>query len=362
MYPIILALTLPILAIFFSQLFRQEWQFRMFDGPMRMLLASIIFVYFYYKKLDFARIIALTAAPALWLMPLVLHAHPEVFALWNNRFATAAVDPTALGTYSLVLIVLCLFSIENFSSTNYKQILFQLSGILAGIYVLIGTETRGGWLPLPIIFMVFIALNKHKINVTYLKAVLCLLILSALVLFSVYPSIWHRLASSYVEIVAWLDHTDRESSTGLRLTMWQMSWALFQHNPIYGYGETGFADLLQEPWIMSISSPESRRIMLVNGPHNELISNLIRSGFMGGISVLAMFFIPLHLFWQNRHNTYSTLASHLGIAFVLSLILASISSEVVSLKYTRSFYGLLIAGLTAQTIREQLLQLRAEST
>jgi O-antigen ligase len=135
--------------------------------------------------------------------------------------------------------------------------------------------------------------------------------------------------------------------------MWQISWELFKHNPFYGYGDNGFRELLNEPWITSIASPEAREIILFNGPHNEFLANLIRSGFMGGLSVLCLFFIPLDLFWRNRNIPQTSKASHLGLSFITCLIICSISSEVLTLKYTNTFYGLIIASLTAQIFQSK---------
>jgi O-antigen ligase len=75
---------------------------------------------------------------------------------------------------------------------------------------------------------------------------------------------------------------------------------------------------------------------------------------MGGISVLCLFLVPLGLFWLNRNNPQIRLACHLGLAYIVSLMFCSISSEVLTLKYTTSFYGLIISGLAAQVILGQV--------
>jgi O-antigen ligase len=129
-----------------------------------------------------------------------------------------------------------------------------------------------------------------------------------------------------------------------------MSWELFKHNPLFGYGDGNFGAYLNENWILSISSPETREIILLNGPHNEFLANLLRSGVMGGISVLGLFLFTLRFFWKNKDNEQSYQASHYGIAFIICLLFCSISSEVLTMKYTATFYGLMIAGLTAQII------------
>ncbi|OAI03354.1 O-antigen ligase family protein [Methylomonas methanica] len=353
MLPIIFTLTLPLTAVFISQTLRQDWVIKAYDGPSRMFLSTLLILYFSYKKIDFSKLISITAPVALLLTVPVIYLHPDILEKWGGRFATVAVDPTQFGTYTLVLTAFCLFGIETPITSPGKLLVIQTLGLLAGLYLITGSGTRGSWLALPPLILLWIMLKGRMIHIRALLIFAVVFFIGLILISLFHPKSLDRLVSGYQELSAWLDGSNRETSTGFRLTMWQISWELFKHSPIYGFGDIGFGDYLREPWITNISSPESRQIILYNGPHNEFLANLLRSGLLGGITVLCQFLIPATLFWKNRHDLKAYRASHLGLAFITCLIFCSISSEVLTLKFTTTFYGLIIAGLASQIIKSK---------
>ncbi|OAI11098.1 hypothetical protein A1507_20900 [Methylomonas koyamae] len=352
--PLIITMALPVLAILVSQTLRQEWSFKPYDGPFRILLCIPVLFYFLQLKLNFSKIVAFSAPIALLILIPVVYSHPETLERWMGRFATPAVDPTEFGTYSMVLTAFCLFGIETEpDKLNLKFLAYQVSGFLAGIYLLLGSGTRGSWIAIPPLLVLWAVLNRKNLPPKILKH-LGLLVLAGIVLIClVRPYTLDRIFSGIYELSSWLNGSNTETSAGLRLTMWQISWELFQHNPLQGYGDHNFKQYLDAPWISSFASTEARETILHNGPHNELLANLLRSGVMGGISVIGLFIVPLTMFWRNRDVEKSKYACRLGLAYITSLVLCSLSSEVLTFKYTSSFYGLVIAGISAQIISAQ---------
>ncbi|WNB76502.1 O-antigen ligase family protein [Methylomonas koyamae] len=352
--PLIITMVLPVLAILVSQIVRQEWSFKPYDGPSRILLCIPVLFYFLQIKLNFSKIVAFSAPIALLILIPVVYSHPETLERWIGRFATPAVDPTEFGTYSLVLTAFCLFGIETEpDKLNLKFLAYQISGFLAGIYLLLGSGTRGSWIAIPPLLVLWAVLNRKNLPPKILKH-LGLLVLAGIVLIClVRPYTLDRVFSGIYELSSWLNGSNTETSAGLRLTMWQISWELFKHNPLQGYGDHNFKLYLDAPWISSFASIEARETILHNGPHNELLANLLRSGVMGGISVIGLFMVPLTVCWRNRDVEKSKYACRLGLAYITSLVLCSLSSEVLTFKYTSSFYGLVIAGISAQIISAQ---------
>lgn len=347
---VILCLALPLLAILISQSLRGVWLMRAYDGPSRLMLSIPLLFYFGHKRLDFARLLRLCAPLALLLIIPVVHSHPDLIAHWGNRFATPFVDPNAFGTYTLVLAAFCLFSLKPALNANPRwQVYLSLVGLTAGLYLVAGSETRGSWLTLPVLLLLWLALNRPYLGAKALAGLGSALTLGLISTLWFSPELSDRLFSSFRELWAWLDGSAPDTSTGQRLTMWRISWELFKHSPWAGYGNSDFHNYLDVPWIEAISTSIARETFAGHGPHNELLANLLRSGIPGGIATLGLLVIPGHLFWRHRNLE----SSQLGLAFITCLLFCGISIEVLTLKYTNSFYGIVIAGLIAQTLRAQ---------
>ncbi len=345
---VIFALAMPVIAILVSQAIQQSWVIKAFDSPSRIFLSIILFRYFIIKKIDVSRVIGVTAPLALLIVIPVIHMRPDILAHWGGRFATAAVDPTQFGTYTLVLAAFCLFSLEASTPSSSKLFMLQLTGLLAGLYLIAGSGTRGSWVAIPPLILMWFFLKNKMLHPRVVLVSGVAFFIGLLLVGFFHPSAFDRLVSGYEEFRSWIDNSNTETSTGFRLTMWQISWELFKSNPFYGYGDSGIASYLNNPWITSFTSAEVRQIILYNGTHNEFLANLVRSGVLGGVSVLCLFWIPFYLFWQYRYIERARQACHQGIAFIICLAFCSLSSEVLTLKYTASFYGIVIAGLAAQ--------------
>lgn len=355
-FPIIIALSLPIIAIFLSQLGRQDWLMRAYDGPSRMLFAIPILFLLIYKKVDFARLLALTSPAALWGIAFSVFLHPEVVSKELGRYATTFVRPNAFGTYTTVLTSFCLFHLTLHAKQSKLSFLYQASGLLIGLALVIGSGTRGSWLAIPFILFVWSLLNYRTIRPLlpwFFLIIIIFYFLSSSGFFT-YPG--DRLSSGFYEISNWINNSDVDSPTGLRLSIWKISWQLFLHNPLFGYGNQGYAAFLNEPWFSSTTSSAAKETLACCGTHNELLANTLRSGITGTISVFFLFLAPFTLFAKNaKHvNIKISVASQLGLAYITCITICSISIEVFHLKYLSSFYGLIIAGLTAQITSQKI--------
>jgi O-antigen ligase len=313
-----------------------------------------ILFFFIYKKINFAFLIGLTSPAALISTSLLIYLYPEATHPWGGRLSTFFVDPNALGAYSAVLTTFCLFHLDLSPKTSKLWLLYQLIGIIFGLYLVLGSLTRGSWLSIPFIIAIWLFFNYRKLSAKfYIIAITTLILLSILIHF-VFPHLGQRFLSGFHEVNNWLNHTQLDSSTGLRLSIWEISWQLFLHQPFFGYGETGFVDFLNQPWLSSTGTSAAKSMLACCGVHNELLANMIRSGVFGAISSLSLFFVPLFIFIRYSHhqNTEISQPAQLGLAFLCCLGICSLSIEVLNLKYEYSFFSLIITGLVAQLVRK----------
>ena len=354
---IIASLAAGFLAILITQGLRGELLFKAFDAPLRMLLCIPIFLYLCHKPLNIVK-----AAPYVFSLSFLatffyLLQHPEIPAFWGGRFATKPVDPNAFGVYCTLIFSLLLFSLSLSNLLNQKlRFCIATFGLALGTYLVIGSETRGAWLAIPFLLIAWGVINV-KNNLKLILLLSGLLLASTWIGYEAFSNFQARVNSGFHEIYSWFFTTAKDTSAGIRLSMWQVTWELLQKNPFLGYGDSGYQHLLNNQNITGNYSPIVLETIAKAGPHNEFIANLLRSGIFGGLAIIATLFAPVYVYLKSLSRSQGTdirafKSNHLGLAVFICLAISSLSVEIFNLKYTSSFYGLLIAMIYSQTIAE----------
>ncbi|WP_186038272.1 O-antigen ligase family protein [Burkholderia gladioli] len=347
------ALAAPIVAVAIGQLLRGDWIARAFDAPSRLLLGIPVLLVFHYKRIDVVRIVGIAAPLALIGLVAQVHLDPHALAVWSGRYATYFVDTDTFGVYTVLLAVMATFAAATVAHTGglRARILIAI-GVIAGAYLVIGSQTRTAWLLVPIAVVLWFVLRRPRFDVKMLAGILAVILAGVAALY-VFHGVADRLFSVYTETSSWVNRSNPDTSGGLRLTMWRIAMVLFAHRPLQGYGDNGYRAFLDAAWITSFASPRAIETISA-GPHNELLANLLRSGIAGGIAVVLEFAVPLVLFWRARRaNPRARLTADTGLVFMLCLMAACVTFEMFTLKYASTFNALMIAGLLAQALAER---------
>ena len=359
---VILVLSLPTVSVFVNHLVIGDWAYRYFDGPTRMLYSVLIMLFFVYKRINYSRIFYITVPLAVFATALEVYLHPEVLEQWGGRFATYFVDPNTFGVYSVALFGICL--IQTLFSHKKVMLFYQIAGVIIAAWLVVGSGTRGSWIALPFVLVIWLFLyqRKYSNNIGYWVVFLLFVLFIGGIYFI--PSLRERVVVGIMEISNWVKGVSIDSSPGIRLSMWKMSWQLFIHNPVFGYGDGGYIQYLSRPWFGSTATDVVKETIACCGPHNELLTNMLNSGIFGGVSVIGLFFVPLLFFLRNIFNKNNKIseASQIGLVYIVVLIVSSITGGVFHLKYTATFYGLTMAGLFAQIFSEKISIIQAKKT
>lgn len=359
---IIASLAAGFLAIFITQGLRGELTLKAFDAPLRMLLCIPIFLYLCHKPLNlikFAPYVLSLSSLATFIYTLVyFQQNPEVWAFWGGRLATRSVDPNAFGVYTTLIFSLLLFSLNLNNPLNQKlRLLIASLGLVIGAYLIIGSGTRGAWLSIPFILTTWAIINiKNNPKLILLLSGFFLVAISTS--YILLPNFQARVDSGFHEIHSWLFTTTKDTSAGIRLSMWQITWDLLQKSPFIGYGDSGYQHLLNDQHLSRNYSLIVIETIAKAGPHNEYIANLLRSGIFGGLAIIITLFTPFYVYLKSLSKLEnlgdrSFNPNHLGLALFMCLAISSMSVEIFNLKYTSSFYGLLIAMIYSETIAEK---------
>lgn len=346
---LILTLASPFLAILLSQLLRNDININAYDGPLRFLLASLIFLYLKHKQVDFLYIIQYIAPISLLIAVGAIFYYPETSNYWGGRYASYFVDPLTFGGYALAIGFTCLFQLDVKKDPHLLSVL-KIIGFACGLFLSFGSGSRSGWIAIPFVFALWVFFNhKNKNLIINISLILTLVLVTTLFL---NEYLQQRTLSIFQEIFAWItNRTEKEQgSGGIRLNMWKISIILFLESPLYGYGSVeNFKHLLNEPMIKNHIS-EIAISSIGNGPHNEILALMLRAGLFGLISGLLLFLASLYIFIKKLKANSKNISAQVGICFVLCISICSLSIEVFNLKYTTSFYALMLACLGAQAL------------
>ena len=336
----------PFLATLTSQLLRNDFNLPALDSPARFIFAIPILYGLVASKVNISRLLIIAIPVSVIATYLLIPYLPEKgWALDTNRLATYSVDPLTFGKIALSFgLMSALIAIENI----HKKFIFVIAtfGLILGIYMSIESQSRTGWLSvLLVVLFLFFHFFRNAGSIT--KKIIGSIIISATLLtpFLTNPQALSRLSQAIHELQAWQPSKDTvNTSVGMRISFWRIGAQLFIEKPITGWGKDGFKKRLDAPDFRSIASQYTTDYILGSGFHSDIMQNAILSGLSGLIAYLSIFLVPLVFFVKFYLKSQSCrLISGLGIIYVYVELVSSLSTEVLSLKSTASFYGLMIA-------------------
>jgi O-antigen ligase len=277
--------------------------------------------------------------------------NPEIPQFWGGRFATKPADPNAFGTYITLITTLIFFSIDPKELFN-KKIEFGIKfvGFLIGLYLVAGSETRGAWLSIPFLLLAWFLYHVRK-DIKATVVISIIIIVATLISYQFIEGLQSRVISGFTEVYSWFYTQNKDTSTGIRFSMWEITADLILERPFSGYGDLGYQSFLNNPFFTNKYSPIVIETMAKAGPHNEYLANLLRSGIWGGISLLLILAAPLFILTnkitKSDASQYLTLQ---GLSLFICLTISGLSIEIFNLKYTSSFYALIVVMLCSEKI------------
>jgi len=114
--------------------------------------------------------------------------------------------------------------------------------------------------------------------------------------------------------------------------------------PLEGYGDTAKNAPVFSDNARSFSSDYVKETIFKVGFHNELIASTIRSGLLGGLSIIAVFFVPLVISLKYIRSNFEKTKNSATMASILILVVSvsSITIETFGLKFAASFYACML--------------------
>jgi O-antigen ligase len=354
-----------------SQIFRGNIHFAAFDGPSRILIAGIVFLFLKQLNIPYIKILRVAIPFGLISVFLTLMLNPGTY--WGERYATYFVDPNSLGAQSLISGLLCFLMLGSDNKRSIPLIVLQVVGGILGLYISIGAGSRGAWLTAPFILLTVFFLRIEAVALSdasqkkkiWTQTVLKIFILffAAIAVFLISDKLSSRLIGGYHEIVGWFSGVNLDTAAGTRLSIWKFSFEFAQKSLLFGYGEEkNLMQVLQGSLLNVPANAIAINTLASVGPHSDILSKLLSSGIFGLTAYLILLLTPFIIFWRHRNDVdvNQKQAARIGLYYIVGVFVAGLSNEQLSLKYLCTFYGLMIATLLAQVLNNWSLDKGAQ--
>lgn len=166
---------------------------------------------------------------------------------------------------------------------------------LAGVYVAIASESRGGWWTAVVLLVLVLLLDRRasplRRSRTSWGRWLSMAAIAALLTWQ-WPTLQHRAEVAWNEAETHLASGQSNTSVGQRLAHWQFAWQMGLERPWLGWGDAGY----QIEKNTRASQGNAPAVIAPFGhAHNEWLDTWAKHGALGLLALSLLFLMPLVL-------------------------------------------------------------------
>lgn len=225
----------------------------------------------------------------------------SVFCLDMGRAATYRFNAIHFAAGSISLSYISAAGFIWVKDITYKKsywILLFTVGLIGGLVATVLTGSRGVWLsiiPVAPVLIYFIARvnNIRSLNLGLVLFLIFVFIFIFLWMAGYYHIVENRVIRAITEVQIYFNKQETETSVGMRLEMWRMSWLAFLEAPLMGLGRDGYY-LLQDELIAK--GVFNNRLADFNSAHSGYFDTLGKYGLLGFSLFLSFHFLLLYFF------------------------------------------------------------------
>jgi O-antigen ligase len=241
---------------------------------------------------------------------------------WLGRWRVGnGINAIPFGNLALLLGALSLAGLVCLPSARWWLRLAFVLAAVGGLLASVLSGTRGGWVVFPVLVLILLFAFRAtgprsggRGSMVGLVAVLVAVLLAM----SLMPGVpvKGRLSQGVANLQEYAGG-DAGSSLGVRLEMWRAGWQLIQARPGLGWGE-GRLEAQRDLWVEEgrFHSGISRYDQL----HSDLVDTFARRGVPGLLSLMALYGVPLWLFWGYWRRSGDEQARALALCGVLIVV------------------------------------------
>ncbi|VVE79000.1 O-antigen ligase family protein [Pandoraea sputorum] len=338
---LIISLLLPFFAVLLVEILHGRIVANTLDSPLRFLLATFVFfglrrivdVMPKWTDLSFA-VGAICAALMAW------YSTADILAA---RAESSFLNPIHFGDIAVLLGILSVVSIHWLSHDKPWIVAIKLVGAVAGCYASWASQSRGGWIVLPVLLVVWLMWRKQPLSVArrVMIGIISVVLLAGTFSSQVVRDRFEMIRSDLVSLSAGNPNT----STGIRLELWKVAGKLIAEHPLLGLGAHGYRDAM--PAMAASGELTPLAADLGKGEvHNQVLAYFADYGLLGLLFVLGVYIGPSVFFIRSaqlRHGPVENRAALMGLMTAVAFAVFGLTVETFNLKVTVAFYATMLA-------------------
>lgn len=242
------------------------------------------------------------------------------------------------GDICMLFAVLCLAGIIWAKQQNkqWLWIVLFIVGFVLGVEGSLLSLTRGGWLVLPLLIVLYPLCFPSEFSAKKLMLFIFSTLLVLLALYVIPQTKVKIKIDEAISDVSNYQHGNWQTSQGQRLIMWKTAIDLFKQKPIFGWGERSYLEAIKQK-VASKELPE--KFLEFNHAHNEFIDAMVKRGTIGLLALLILYIgFFIYFFKHTKHQS----ANVRSTAFAGVLLISSYTTFGLSQGFLSHNSGVMV--------------------
>ncbi|HHJ17347.1 MAG TPA: O-antigen ligase domain-containing protein [Gammaproteobacteria bacterium] len=227
--------------------------------------------------------------------------------------------------FAHIALLLGFFSLIHLPLESTRQKLFSLTAFSAGFLTTLISQTRIEWIN-ALILMAALLLVWRRAGLLSKRIMLvigCTVLALSLLSVST-PFVHKRVSAALDQYQAFQNHQGWHNSVGQRFLMWRHGLEAAAAKPVFGWG----IHRSQQAAVAGLSDPQMKKTLgKHHNLHSEYVNTLAAKGAVGLVSLLALLFVPLSVFYTRSANREQLVYTASGVLLCTSYAVSGIAFQ-----------------------------------
>ena len=254
--------------------------------------------------------------------------------------------------FGQVALILTMFSFcSAVVSKKTINTLLSVVGVLCGLYAVIVSGSRGGWLAIPAIFLFLFSANVWHVSKLKIVIVAVLLFFTSIGVYNIDKlPVKSRVDKVFTEVDLYFTKDNVQTSVGSRLEMWKGAFLIAKDSNFLGVGEKDYDSARQK----LKDDGRVNQKMLHWDPHNLYLNVAAKQGIFGLLALLSIMLVPLILFFKDAiSNSASKNTSIMGGILIVSYLDFMLTTSTFIYQFMTLFFAFILVALLGNLVHKK---------